>query len=194
MSSDPLHSSAMTTRVLELWDRPRLRHTVIALALATLFAGSFALYAQQHRFIQPHTNNQPNPSPFFRDGKPIPVPKAAVARMTSFIRDAVLRQDLNAAWRETTAHLRGGLTHAQWMTGTIPVAPFDKGSRFDPVKTVESREKRVWIELLVTPKHFTPGAEGGEYFIQMVPRHGGWLVDYWGPKLWNPPVPAAGGQ
>jgi hypothetical protein len=184
----------MTTRVLELWDRPRLRGTVIALALAMLFAGSVALYAQQHRYVSPPTNSQPNPSPFFRDGKTIAVPQAATRTMTTFIRDAVLREDLDAAWRESTGRVRGGLTHAQWMTGAIPVAPFGKGSRFDPVKTVESRAKRVWIELLVTPKHFTPGAEGGEYFIQLVPRNGAWLVDYWGPKGWNPPVPAAGGQ
>jgi hypothetical protein len=184
----------MTTRVMELWDRPRARHALVGLALAVLFAGALAFYVQQNRYVEPHPNTQPNPSPFFRDGARIPVPKAAIRTMNHFISDAVLRNDLAAAWKESTGVAHGGVTRAAWMSGSIPVAPFERGTIFTRVKTIESREKRVWFELLVTPKVVTPGAGGGEYFCMLAPHGHGWIVTYWGPKQWNPPVPASGGR
>ena len=42
---------------------------------------------------------------------------------------------------------------------------------------------------LITPDK--PGVKSGEFFIQMVPHGKTWLVDYFGPRGTNPPIPAA---
>ena len=184
----------MTERVFDLWDRPRFRHVATMVAGLVLFLGAFAVYAASHEYSQPTVNTQPNPSPFFRDGKIIKVPPKAVATMHQFIHDAVFRKDLDGAWGESTTAVHGGLTRSQWESGTIPVTPFPKrGTIVSVIKTVESREKKVWLELLVVPKHITQqGVTGGEYFCMLVPRGNGWVVSYWGPKGWNPPIPANG--
>ncbi len=171
-----------------------MRSTMIALAFVVFMAGSLAVVMKVTAYNRPPTNSQPNPSPFFRDGARIAVPKAARVTMRSFINDAVLRDDLAAAWKESTGVVHGGLTLKQWMTGTIPVTPFDPGDTvITPVKVVESRANRVWFELLVTSKELSAsGSAGGEFFCQLVPRNGGWIVSYWGQKGWNPPIPASG--
>jgi hypothetical protein len=119
------------------------------------------------------------------------VPAAAIATTNQFVKDTVLRKNLPQAWDITTTSLRGDLTHKQWNSGTIPVQPFSPGTVFTRVKTVESRQKRVWFEMLAS--HVSDGdPAGGLYYIQLIPRDGKWVVSYWGPKGWNPPVPASG--
>jgi hypothetical protein len=102
----------------------------------------------------------------------------------------VLRKHLDAGWRISTAKVHAGLTHAQWMSGSIPVFPYPSdaygATRY---KVAWSRAKNVMLQVLITPDK--PGVKSGEFFIQMVPRGNRWLVDYFGPRGGNPPVPAA---
>jgi hypothetical protein len=86
--------------------------------------------------------------------------------------------------------VHAGLTHAQWMTGTIPVTPFAKDAYGGTSYKVEwSRSKNVMLLALITPDK--AGVKSGEFFIQMVPQGSRWLVDYFGPRGTNPPIPAA---
>jgi hypothetical protein len=76
------------------------------------------------------------------------------------------------------------------MTGSIPVTPFPKDAYGGTSYKVEwSRSKNVMLLALITPDK--AGVKSGEFFIQMVPRGGHWLVDYFGPRGTNPPIPAA---
>ena len=166
---------------------------MIAVALIVLFAGGLALLIRDNRYNAPVGNPQANPSPFFRDGKVIPVPKDAVAVMHRFISDTVFRKNLNAGWALSTTAVHGGLTRSQWRTGSIPVAPFSPGTKVTLARTVESRQHRVWFELLIVPKKMSDtGSAGGLFFVWLVPHGKSWEVSYWGPKGWNPPVPSNG--
>ena len=86
--------------------------------------------------------------------------------------------------------MHGGLTAAQWSTGNIPVSPYPKKTVFTRGKTIESREHRIWLEVLAVPPSHAGGTTGGLFYVQLVPRNGHWLVSYWGPKGWNPPLPS----
>ena len=123
-------------------------------------------------------------------GHPIKLPQQAVDAARTFIHTAVVRKNLDAGWRISTANVHAGLTHAQWMTGTIPVSPFPQDAYGETRYKVEwSRSKNVMLLALITPDK--PGVKSGEFFIQMVPQGKTWLVDYFGPRGTNPPIPAA---
>ena len=173
-----------------LWDRPAVRWPLALVAVVVLFAGIRALYVQNQH--QTHAAVVPGggSTGLAAYGHPIKLPKQAVAAARTFIHTAVVRRDLDRGWRISTSKVHAGLTHAQWMTGTIPVFPFPKHAYGETRYKVEwSRSKNVMLQALITPDK--PGVKSGEFFIQMVPRGDRWLVDYFGPRGTNPPVPAA---
>jgi hypothetical protein len=179
----------MTTKINDFWERPRYRQAAMLAAGVVLVVGLLALFVQHNRVSQQHYNATPNPSPFAKDGDRIAVPKQTDALTQTFVNGAAMRKDLPAAWAVSTAKVHGGLSKAAWGTGDIPVTAFPSGSKFTSVKVIESRAKRVWLELIAT----TPAGQdmkGGLYYIQFVPRGDGWAVDYFGPKGYNPPVPS----
>ena len=45
--------------------------------------------------------------------------------------DDIIRKNLDEGWRISTAKVHGGLTHAQWMSGSIPVSPFPRDAYGD---------------------------------------------------------------
>ena len=107
-----------------------------------------------------------------------------------FIHGAVLRENLADSWADSTKAVHGGLTRAQWMTGTIPVSPFPAAAFGGITYKVEhSRERSVL--LLVSIGSIQAGVRFQEFFIEMVPSSGGaWKVNYFGPRGTAPPVPA----
>lgn len=123
-------------------------------------------------------------------GSPIPLPKATKDVANQFIHGAVLRENLAASWADSTKAVHGGLTRAQWMTGTIPVSPFPAAAFGGITYKVEhSRERSVL--LLVSIGSIQAGVRFQEFFIEMVPSSGGaWKVNYFGPRGTAPPVPA----
>ncbi len=180
----------MTTKINDIWDRPRYRHALMAMAALVFLAGMVALIVQHTRRPVEHYSSVAKTSPYAADGNRIAVPAAALASMHRFIDGAVLRKNLTAAWAGSTPAMHGGLTLAQWKTGTIPVQPFSQKSVFTRVKTVESRQKRIWLEVFAVTPQNTAQTTGGLFYVQLVPRNGKWLVNYWGPKGWNPPLPS----
>jgi hypothetical protein len=174
-----------------LWDRPAVRWPFVLVAALVLFAGIRTAYVQ-NRSTASH-------EPVVKGGQPlgiaaygpkIALPQKAVAAGRDFIHTAVLRKDLDRGWRVSTPSVHGGLTHAQWMSGSIPVSPFPANAYGGTTYKVEwSRTKNV--TLLVQIVSDKPGVRSGYFFIQMVPRGNNWLVDYFAPRGTNPPIPAS---
>jgi len=124
-------------------------------------------------------------------GPQIKVPPAAVRTAQKFIQTAVLRNDVASAWALVTPHVRGGLTHAQWNTGNIPVVPYPSekfgGAKF---KIDRHRQRDILLEVLLSSHKL--GVAPVDDFLELVPSgHGGWLVQDFSPRGINPPVPAA---
>jgi hypothetical protein len=172
-----------------LWDRPAVRWPLALAAAFVLFAGIRTWYVQNQSTTHGTVVPGGGKVGLAAYGHPITLPQKAVDAARTFIHTAVIRKNLDAGWRISTANVHAGLTHAQWMTGTIPVFPFPRhaygGTRY---KVEWSRSKNVMLLALITPDK--PGVKSGEFFIQMVPRGSRWLVDYFGPRGTNPPIPA----
>jgi len=174
-----------------VWDRPAVRWPMAVLAAFVLFAGLRVWYTH-HNTSAAHGPVVPGGQPLgiAKYGHPIKLPHEAVAAARTFIHTAVQRQSLDTGWRVSTAKVHAGLTHKEWMTGTIPVAPFPANAYGGTSYKVEwSREKNVMLLVLISSRK--AGVKSAEFFVQMVPRGKRWMVDYFGPRGTNPPIPAA---
>ena len=134
---------------------------------------------------QPSSSAPPQAAP--AAPKAVPLSPAAVSVARQFIKTAVAREDLAAAWKISGPNIRGGLTHKEWMTGAIPVIPYPLQSlgtaRF---KIDYSHPGDAVLEVALLPK---PNAKTkGQIFVlglKRVPGPGGkrhWVVDNWVPK------------
>ena len=181
-------------RVGQIWDRSPVRTVLSAVAAIVLVTGLVLFVESRHSASVASGTGGPaiaSPqSPTALYGTPIKLPPAAVQTAQKFIRTAVLRKDVAASWALATPKERGGLTHAQWNTGDIPVVPYQhkgfSGARFTIVR---SRQRDILLQVLLTSH--TLGVKPSVDFLEMVPRGGRWLVTYWAPRGENPPVPAA---
>ena len=85
--------------------------------------------------------------------KQIPLVQAERVAVGRFILTAVARKNLDEAWNLSTANIRGGLTHKQWMTGNIPVVllgvPIDKAAI---TRIISSTKNEAQINVVVLPK------------------------------------------
>jgi len=108
---------------------------------------------------------------------PSDVRRDVTATLDAFVVAGVERKDLSRAYDLSTPTLRGGLTREQWLTGSIPVAPYP------------GRETHVgrWQPTFITPDsvglhvilHPEEGADVGPQSYNIVVRkvNGRWLVD-----------------
>jgi len=192
-SSDGLHSSAVKPVAIARDHSHGLRRLFIAVSWLTLIAG-VVVYLSVRSDSSSHASGG-GPAAVINQGDAdlgakIPVPPAALHTVKSFIDDAVLRKDLAAAWDESAPALRGGLTRAQWMTGTIPVAQFPP-SAFAKAsyKVVSSRQKQVMLLIFIFPAKGS-NVPGWDYYAKLVPRDGRWVVSYFQTKGHAGPVPS----
>jgi hypothetical protein len=99
------------------------------------------------------------------------------ATLDTFVRHAVRRHDVAAAYGTVTAQLRGGMTRREWSRGSIGVYPYPAlGRRFHGWTVDESTVDGAWIQLLLHPRG---GATVGPilFDVSLKRRHGKWLVD-----------------
>ena len=180
-------------RVGKLWDRSLVRAVFTTVSVIVLIAG-FVVYVSSRDGVKlassPAPALAPTPNQTALYGKPITVPPQAVTTARKFIQTAVLRTDVAAAWTLVTPKVRGGLTRAQWNTGTIPVVPYPRekfgGAKF---KIDRSRQRDILFEVLLSSHKL--GVAPIDDFLELVPRGGRWLVQHFAPRGVNPPVPAA---
>lgn len=119
--------------------------------------------------------------------KTIPLQKAETNVAREFVKKAVGRTDLAAAWKIVGPNLRGGLTYEEWLTGNIPVVPYPLESlataRF---KIDSSHANDALLEVALLPR---AGAKiKGQIFylgLKRIRGPGGkrhWVVDSWVPR------------
>jgi hypothetical protein len=129
---------------------------------------------------------QPKPPP---KEKTVPLSRAAAKVVYTFVTTAVARTDLAAAWKISGPNVRGGLTHKQWMSGSIPVVPFPIETRgFAPRMKVDySHPNTAQLELVLQPKAGST-IKRAQLFIVQLKRVAGangtrhWIVDNWVPR------------
>lgn len=104
--------------------------------------------------------------------------------------EAVARRKLDRAWAISGPNVRGGLTKREWLTGNIPVVPYDVSSvERAPVRLDWSYANEAAFAVMLLPKDGSP--EKPQTFFITVKKFGKganarWMVDYFAP--YAPPV------
>jgi hypothetical protein len=105
-----------------------------------------------------------------------------------FVRDAVERRAPLQAKAVASPMMRRGLTHADWVNGTLPVAPFQaKGSHFHGYSVVSATSSQVYLTMILQAKH--PKNVGAiDYNVRLTRVKGDWLVDWMTPTAFFAPT------
>ena len=133
-----------------------------------------------------------------KEPKTVPPSPEAKALVNQFLNTAVdrdgseaaARRKLNAAWKISGPNIRGGLTKREWLTGNIPVVPYDVSSvERAPVRLDWSYANEASFAVMLLPKDGSP--EKPQTFFITVKKFGKganarWMVDYFAP--YAPPV------
>jgi hypothetical protein len=119
--------------------------------------------------------------------KSVPIEAAARVVAADFVRTAVARTDLAAAWKISGPNIRAGLTRAEWMRGNIPVVPYPiKSLELAPFKIDYSYRDDALLEIALLPKE-SAKIKPQIFFLELKriagpsgTRH--WVVDDWVPR------------
>jgi hypothetical protein len=166
-----------------------------ALVLAAGVAAAIVRFAP-NRDAAPQVTPKTQPKAPVKE-KTVPLSHAATKAVYTFVRTAVARTDLAAAWRISGPNIRGGLTYKQWLAGNIPVVPYPIETRgFAPHMKIDySYPTSAQLELDLQPKAGSNTA--GQLFIVELKRIAGangktrWIVDNWVPRT-SIPIPRSG--
>ena len=122
--------------------------------------------------------------------KPLKVTPAARREIAvvveRFVHSAVLREDLDEAWKLASPKLRASGTRASWRAGDLPVFPFPRETfRVEDWRLRYSFDRTVVIDVMVLPqpglaqRTIVYGVELTDYGVGTTRR---WLVDTWFPQ------------
>jgi hypothetical protein len=115
--------------------------------------------------------------------------------ITRFVKTAVARKNLEAAYAISGPQIRQGMTVAQFSKGAIAVPPFavDARTTVHVDHVVYSYANRAQLQVSLG----TPGRKVSNsphtFFADLVKQGGGWVVNTWVPR-WTPPIPTQPGR
>jgi hypothetical protein len=150
-------------------------------------ASAIIVFVPSHHASQNSYNGSPsNAANAPAKPKSVKLSKAATDVARQFLKTAVARADLDAAWKISDPNVRGGLTHAEWMTGNIPVVPYPINSlavaRF---KIDYSYSDAALLEVALLPKDGATIKPQTFYLgLKLIADGSGkkeWMVDNWVP-------------
>jgi hypothetical protein len=110
---------------------------------------------------------------------------AAESTLGKFVRSAFIRRDLAASWPLATAHMKLGTSHADWLSGDLPVVPYPANAfRTFGLTPKYSYKGVLGYDVLVLPKATTAGSTAGQqvYACELHDVRGSWLVDFCYPR------------
>jgi len=105
---------------------------------------------------------------------------AAISALSRFVRSAVIRRDLASSWPLATAHMKTGTSHADWLSGNLPVVPYPaNGFRTVGFTLTYQYEGILGFDALVLPNGTKAGQLAGQvvYACELHDARGSWLVD-----------------
>src|SRR3954451_3727268 len=153
---------------------------VAVLAVGAAIAGGIIWSNTGHSTATPLTNIPAD------DRSQVPptvklTPGATVVART-FIRTAVARKNLPAAYGIVTEEIRQGQSLKSWKTGNIAVIPYPVDAvKYAPMKIDFSYPNEAQIEVALLPKTGSK-VKGQLFLMDLVKRDGKWLVNSWVPR------------
>lgn len=144
-------------------------------------------------------------TPIRTEATPVAKPIAVTAAVRREVRDtlerfvdaAVLRREIDEAWRLSTPTLRGGVTRADWNRGELPIQPYPwRDIEGIDLRLLYSDTRSVALDVMLLPTDKVRPIL--VYTADLTPVGKGnrrrWLVDYWAPQAsigGGPPAAAA---
>jgi hypothetical protein len=99
-----------------------------------------------------------------------------------FIDTAVRREHVEDSWKITDASMKAGFTRGEWAKGNIPAPPFPADSpRYAPYHVLYSFPADVALTFALLPEHDHPEYGPASFIVELVNRHGRWLVSSFTP-------------
>jgi hypothetical protein len=176
----PPRSGRYRLRVLAPWLAGLVLVAGIVAALIALLPSHDAQPTSETAPLTHATASKPAPIP-----KTVPLGKDTTAVARQFVRTAVARKNLAAAWKISDANIRGGLTYKEWLTGNIPVVPFPvSSSAVARFKIDVSYANEAGLEILLEPQD-AKTMKPQVFFIRLkkvgASANKRWVVDTWVP-------------
>src|SRR5262245_29632083 len=108
---------------------------------------------------------------------PSDVRRDVTATLDAFVVAAVERRDLSRAYDLSTPTLRGGLTRGQWLSGSIPVAPYPgKDTHVGTWQPTFVKADMIGLHVILHPRDGTDvGPQSYNIVVRKVDSR--WLVD-----------------
>jgi len=102
--------------------------------------------------------------------------------LDDFVRYGVERTAPAKAYSLASPIMRSGVSHREWLSGSLPVPPFrSKGTNFHRYSVMAVDGNKVYLSLILQPRH--PKTQGAvAYNIRLTRDHGRWLVDWFTPS------------
>jgi hypothetical protein len=110
----------------------------------------------------------------------VPLDPKARAVAEAFVASAVARKDLAKSWELASPELRGHLTRADWLTGSIPVQPYPVGKATARYTVVTSHPDEAVLGVAFVPH--SAATPPGDFLITLDRSGGTWLVSSWVPN------------
>jgi hypothetical protein len=124
----------------------------------------------------------------------VPLDRSAREVAGRFILTAVRRRHLAEAWRLVGPDIRQNYTLKQWLTGNIPVVPYNAPIGFAPLHVVYSHPRDALLEVVLFPRRGVR-AKPQDFFLGLIKirrpgsgKGGHWVVNSWVPRA-APAVP-----
>ena len=178
--------------------RKQRRFTIVSAAVLIIGVGVFLALVVFRGTPNAFTDTLSNkPAQLYHPDKTVKLSREEIRLARQFIKTAVERRDLDAAYTMVHADLKGNLTRKQWDTGNIPVVSYAARNADTAAFTIDySFKTAALLEVDLVAKRGQDQRPHLLFFIGLK-RAGGkptgrWLVNYWQPH-WKPPVPQAVG-
>ena len=174
--------------------KPKMQRRLLWLSALLLAAGIAAVlivfFRNTGTSLQTPKSNQP--ADVVKPEKQVPLTKEQRDVAGRFILTAVLRRNLDQAWRITGPSLKQGFTLKQWRTGNIPVVPFTYQLEAAPMKIDESTKTHALLEIALLAKN--KKIKPQYFFLELIKvgkgKQAHWVVNSWVPRA-RPPVPSS---
>jgi hypothetical protein len=131
-----------------------------------------------------------NPTRVAPTPKTVKLSNAARGVAGRFILTAVRRQHLDEAWKISGPEIRQDLTYKEWLTGNIPVIPYNAPISITPMKIDYSFKNQALVEVALVPVKTAKKAKTELYFLELrrigKGTHAHWVVWSWVPRLAAP--------
>ena len=178
--------------------RKQRRFFIVSLTVLLIGAGVFLATVVFKGTPNAFTDTLSNkPAQLYHPDKTVKLDPAARQLARQFIKTAVERRNLDAAYTIVHPDLKGTLTRKQWDTGNIPVVTYPARNADTAAFIVDySFKTSALLEVDLVAKRGQDQRPHLLFYLGLK-REGGkpngrWLVNYWQPH-WKPPVPEAVG-